>query len=64
MDLGQLRRLHKDLIAGPQRCEFESGVWTAPLLAIHLKKKYGVKYVTNWNVICLHCLLDFDNKHT
>ena len=47
MSHDQLKELRKDLVAGPQACGFESGVWTAPLLREHIDRKYGVKYATS-----------------
>lgn len=45
LDERQLEQLKEDLTAGPQACGFGSGVWTAPLVVIHVRKKYGVEYV-------------------
>ncbi len=45
LDAGQLKQVRADLIAGPRSCGLESEVWTAPLLAVHIKKKYKVEYV-------------------
>ena len=44
LDGGQLAQLRTELIAGPRRCGFESGVWTAPLVVQHVKRTYGVPY--------------------
>ena len=44
LDDSQLERLRADLIDGPQKCGFNSGAWTARLVAIHVKKKYDVTY--------------------
>ncbi len=44
LDPEQLEQLHADLLAGPTGCGFESGAWTAPLVAIHVKKRFGVDY--------------------
>jgi len=40
----QLEQLRADLIAGPDRCGFASSLWTAPLLAAHVRKRFGVEY--------------------
>jgi len=41
---GQLEQLRADLIAGPDKCGFASSLWTAPLLAAHVRKRFGVEY--------------------
>ncbi len=41
---GQMEQLRADLIAGPDRCGFASSLWTAPLLAAHIRKRFGVEY--------------------
>ncbi len=46
LDPEQTKQLRADLLAGPRSCGFESGVWTAPLLAAHIRKKFGVQYAT------------------
>ncbi len=46
LDPEQIEQLRADLLAGPRSCGFESGVWTAPLLAAHIRKKFGVQYAT------------------
>ena len=46
MNPEQIEQLRADLIAGPHSCGFESEVWTAPLLAQHIDKKFGVQYAT------------------
>ena len=38
------RALRGDLVAGPQGCGFGSGVWTAPLPAEHVCKRYGARH--------------------
>ncbi len=43
-DVGNLRQVRADPVAGPRSCGFESEVWAAPLLAVHIKKKYKVDY--------------------
>ena len=42
----QQKQLRADLVLGPRHCGFESGVWTAPLLAEHIRRKFGVHYST------------------
>ena len=42
----QLEALHDDLVSGPRSCGFESGTWTALLLAGHIERKFGVSYAT------------------
>jgi len=46
LDPAQLGQLKKDLVAGPQSCGFESGTWTARLVAEHVRRKFGVEYKT------------------
>jgi len=50
----QLSQLKADLVAGPQSCGFESGMWTAKLMIPHIKKKYGVQYSMNGIYYLLH----------
>ena len=40
----QLAQLRQELISGPRSCGFESGVWTAPLAMVHVRRRYGVQY--------------------
>lgn len=47
LDDRQLEQLKKELIAGPRSCGYESGLWTGPLLADHIRKEYGVQYIAN-----------------
>ncbi len=49
----QLKQVRADLIAGPRSCG-ESEVWTAPLLAVHIKKKYKVGYAVSSVYKILH----------
>ena len=35
-----------ELFSGPRGCGFESGTWTALLLAGHIERKFGVSYAT------------------
>ena len=44
LDAAQLARLVDELTAGPRSCGFESGVWTAPLVVEHVRRRYGVRY--------------------
>ncbi len=53
-DAGNLKQVCADLIAGPRSCGFESEVWTAPLLAVHIKKKYKVDYAVSSIYKTLH----------
>ena len=46
LDTLQIRQLRADLVAGPDRCGFESGLWTAQLLAEHIRRRFGVQYAT------------------
>jgi len=46
LDPEQLGRLKEDLVAGPQSCGFESGTWTARLVAEHVRRRFGVQYRT------------------
>ena len=54
LDEHQIKQLRADLIAGPDRCGFESGLWTAKLLAEHIRKKFGVQYGTSGIYEMLH----------
>ena len=54
LDAQQLEGLKGDLMAGPQECGFESGLWTAKLLAAHIRKKYGVQYASSGIYEMLH----------
>jgi len=40
----QLEQLRADLVAGPDKCGFAPSLWTAPLLAAHVRKRFGVEY--------------------
>jgi len=40
----QLEQLRAYLVAGPDRCGFASSLWTVPLLAAHVRKRFGVEY--------------------
>ena len=54
LDHLQTRQLRADLTAGPQECGFESGLWTARLLAEHIRRKFGVQYGTSGIYEMLH----------
>ena len=54
LDDSQLECLRADLIAGPQKCGFTSNVWTARLVLIYVKKKYGVMYANSGMYDLLH----------
>ncbi len=54
LDAGQLKQVHADLIAGPRSCGLGSEVWAAPLLAVHIKKKYKVDYAVSSVYKILH----------
>ncbi len=53
-DAGNLKQVRADLVAGPRSCGFESEVWTAPLLAVHIKKKYKADYAVSSACKILH----------
>ena len=40
----QLTQLKKDLVSGPVACGFDSGMWTAPMVTIHVRDKFGIQY--------------------
>ena len=40
----QEKELKADLDAGPESCEFESGVWDSNLVRSHIQTKFGVQY--------------------
>ena len=44
LDDRQLKQLVRDMEKGPESLGYESGLWTMPLLKIHIKKKFGVDY--------------------
>ena len=50
----QLVELKEDLIAGPVKCGFESGMWTAPMIIIHVRNKFGVEYKSSGMEDLLH----------
>ena len=54
MNQKQLGQLRDDLIAGPQKCGFGHGIWTSPLVVMHVKRKYGVKYTDRGMYDLLH----------
>jgi len=53
----QLRQLRTDMIAGPDRCESKSSLWTALMLIVHVGKKFGVKYASSGMYDLLHRML-------
>ena len=50
----QLAELKADLIAGPQKHGFESGMWTGKLVVRHVLNKYEVQYVPRTMQELLH----------
>ena len=44
LDGRQTGLLKRDLVAGPQACGLEYGVWTAPVIIRHVKNRFGVEY--------------------
>lgn len=50
----QLDELREDLIAGPAKCGFESGMWTSPLVMAHVRKKFDIEYKTSGMLFLLH----------
>ncbi len=52
LDGPQLGQLKKDLLAGSQG--FGSGLWTARLLAVHIERRFGVRYGTSGIYEMLH----------
>lgn len=50
----QMKQLRADLEAGPRECGFESGVWTAPLVIAHARKRFGVQYSNQGMYNLLH----------
>ena len=56
LDSRQMEQLYADLIAGSNSCGFESGVWTAPLIAMHVKNRFGTDYAPSSIYGILHNL--------
>ena len=50
----QLDELRQDLIDGPTKCGFESGMWTAPLVIVHVQNKYNIEYKNSGMPYLLH----------
>lgn len=50
----QLEYLREDLIAGPDKCGFESGMWTVPLVIAHTRKKFNIEYKASGMLFLLH----------
>ena len=44
LDDQQIKQLKMDLKAGPQACGLDHGVWTAPVIIKHIKKRFGATY--------------------
>ena len=40
----QFAQLYADIKDGPNKCGFESNVWTCRIIVIHVKKKFGIQY--------------------
>ena len=49
----QIRELIRDMKKGPEALGYKSGLWTMPLVKIHIKEKFGVDYnvVSVWYLI-------------
>ena len=41
----QIAELRADLIAGPQKHDFESEMWTGRMMVEHVRRKYNIEYV-------------------
>ena len=54
LDAAQTAQLRADLVAGPYKCGFESGLWTGLLLVEHIRRKFGVQYGTSGIYEMLH----------
>jgi len=44
LDAGQTRQLVADIEAGPERCGFETALWTSRMVRIHIRRRFGVDY--------------------
>lgn len=52
----QLVELKEDLVSGPVKCGFDSGMWTAPMVIIHVRNKFGIQYKSSGMGFLLHRL--------
>ena len=50
----QLAELKEDLIAGPTKCGFESGMWTVPMIIVHVHAKFDIEYRSSGMEDLLH----------
>jgi len=44
LDGGRREQLVSDIGAGPERCGFETVLWTSKLVRIHIRRRFGVDY--------------------
>jgi len=44
LDARQKRQLVSDIEAGPERCGFETVLWTAKMIRNHIERRFGVDY--------------------
>jgi len=44
LDARQKRQLVSDIEAGPEKCGFDTALWTSKTVRIHIKRKFGVDY--------------------
>ena len=58
----QFAQLYADIKDGPNKCGFESEVWTCRIIVIHVKKKFGVQY-TERGMYNLLDRLNFSSKN-
>ena len=53
LDNMQLKQLERDMVRGPQKCGYDSALWTIPLVRTHIKKTFGVDYQLSsvWDLV-------------
>jgi len=44
LDEGEREKLVSDIEAGPEKCGFDTALWTSKTVRIHIKRKFGVDY--------------------
>lgn len=46
LDQDQITELLKDIVAGPDKCGFETKLWNSRLVAAYIEQRFGVRYTT------------------
>jgi len=44
LDEGQREQLVSDIEAGPEKCGFDTALWTSKTVRIHIRRRFGVDY--------------------